>query len=89
MRLLYNIQKKYQNKEKIEYKEYFYCLNINGNKIKVQSNKKALIYFYEKIDNFNDNIIFEFDKNKLGKNMKINIANKNDYNLQNNKDQIF
>ena len=57
-------------------------ININGNKIKVQSNKKALIYFYEKIDNFNDKIIFEFDKNKLGKNMKINIANKNDYNLE-------
>ena len=57
-------------------------INIKGKDFTVYSNKKALIYFYERIENYNDKSIFEFDKLKKGKNMKIIITNKNNYKLQ-------
>ena len=52
-------------------------INLKGNNFTVESNKNALIYFYEKIQDFDNKIIFEFDKNNSGKNQKINITNKN------------
>ena len=57
------------NKNKIIY--------LKGNNFMVLSNKISIIYFYEKIENYIDNSIIEFDKSKTGKNMKINIINRN------------
>ena len=57
-------------------------LNLKGNNFTVKSNKISIIYFYEKIENYNDYSIIEFDKFKFGKNMKINITNKNDYDIK-------
>ena len=56
--------------------------NLKGNKFTVISNNNAIIYFYKKIKNFNDNGIIEFDKLKSGKNMKINISNKENYDIK-------
>ena len=55
---------------------------IKGNDIVVETDKIALIYFYEKIENFNDKSVIEFDKNQKGKNMKLKIFNKNKYNIK-------
>ena len=52
-------------------------INIKGNNYTVESNKNALIYFYEKIKDFDNKIIIEFDKSNKLKNLKINIKNKN------------
>ena len=70
------IGKKYilNNRNKIIY--------LKGNNFTVESNKIALIYFHEKIENYNDKAIFEFDKFNLGKNCKIEITNINDNDLK-------
>ena len=52
-------------------------INLKGNNFNVESNKNALIYFYEKIQDFDNKIIIEFNKNNKGKKLKINIKNKN------------
>ena len=51
-------------------------INIKGNNFTVESNKNALIYFYEKIEDVDDKIILEFNKYNPGKNQKINLTNK-------------
>ena len=51
-------------------------INIKGNNFTVESNKNALIYFYEKIEDVDDKIILEFNKYNAGKNQKINLTNK-------------
>ena len=56
------------NKNKIVY--------LKGNNYIVEANKTALIYFYEKIPNYNEKSIIEFDKLQIGKKMKIYITNK-------------
>ena len=65
--------KKYilNNKNKILY--------LKGNNYTVESNKIALIYFYEKIPNYNNKSLIEFDKLQTGKNMNINITNKGNF----------
>ena len=55
---------------------------LKGNNFTVESNKIALIYFHEQIENYNDKAIFEFDKFNLGKNCKIEITNINDNDLK-------
>ena len=57
-------------------------INLKGNDFTVQSNKIALIYFYEKIEKYTDKVILEFDKLNIGKNKEINITNINGYNLK-------
>ena len=52
-------------------------LYLKGNNFLVKSNNnKALIYFYEKIENYNNESVIEFDESKIGKNMIIKINNK-------------
>ena len=53
-------------------------LDLKDNDFIVISNKIAIIYFYEKIQNYNDYSIIEFDKLQKGKSMEINITNIND-----------
>ena len=65
------------DKSKIKYilnKENKVIRNLKGNDITVKSNKKALIYFYKRI-NESGIIELEFDKTQSGKIMKFNIAN--------------
>ena len=57
-------------------------INLKGNGFSLESNKLALIYFYEKIENIKKSTILEFDKNKKGKNMRINITNNNNTDIK-------
>ena len=53
--------------------------NLKGNNITVISTKKALLYFYKKINDFSNIEELNFDKSQKGKIMKFNITNiKND-----------
>ena len=55
---------------------------IKGNDYVVEPFKTALIYIYEKIENFNDKSVIEFDKTQAGKNMKFKIVNKNKFEIK-------
>ena len=51
--------------------------NLKGNNITLISTKKALIYFYKKINDFSNIEELNFDKSQKGKIMKFNIINMN------------
>ena len=55
---------------------------LEGSNFTVKSNKIAILFFYEKFQNYNNNSIIEFDESQFGKNMKINIMNKNDNDIK-------
>ena len=55
---------------------------IKEKDIVIEADKIALIYFYEKIENFNDKSVIEFDKKQKGKNMKLKIFNKNKFDIK-------
>ena len=55
--------------------------DLKGEGIIVKSNKKALLYFYKKMDNITEQGMIEFDKSQVGKNMKFNIIDKDDSSL--------
>ena len=50
--------------------------DLKGEGIIVKSNKKALIYFYKKMDNITEQGMIEFNKSQIGKNMKFQITSK-------------
>ena len=50
--------------------------DLKGEGIIVKANKKALLYFYKKMDNITEKGMIEFDKSQIGKNMKFNITSK-------------
>ena len=50
--------------------------DLKGEGIVVKANKKALIYFYKKMDNITEKGMIEFNISKIGKNMKFNITSK-------------
>ena len=49
--------------------------DLKGNKIKVISSKKALVYFYKRIENYNNSGVVIFNKTQKRKNMIFNITN--------------
>ena len=53
-------------------------INLVGSDLTLESNKLALIYFYEKIEDITKSSLIEFNKYNTGKNMEVNITNKND-----------
>jgi hypothetical protein len=55
---------------------------IEGNDYVIETNKTALLYFYEKIENFDNISIIEFDKTQTRKNMKLEIFNKKKYDIK-------
>ena len=55
--------------------------NLEGDNITVKSTKNALIYFYKKIPNYSEKNIIIFDKSQKGKNMKFEIQNNNNENV--------
>ena len=53
--------------------------DLKGEGIIVKANKKALLYFYKKMDNITEKGMIEFDKSQIGKNMKFNITSKKNH----------
>ena len=49
--------------------------DLKGTGIKLTTNKKALIYFYKRIENYSNSSVVIFDKNQKRKNMQFNITN--------------
>ena len=52
--------------------------DLKGEGIFVKSNKKALLYFYKKMDNITEKGMIEFNRTQIGKNMKFEITPQND-----------
>ena len=48
--------------------------NLEGNKIVVKSDKMALVYFYQKVEDSSEYDFIEFDKSQKGKIMQLNIT---------------
>ena len=55
--------------------------DLEGKNITMISNKRALLYFYKKIPNYSDKGTIIFNKLEKGKNLKFNIKNKNNDNI--------
>ena len=51
--------------------------DLKGENIFVSSNKKALLYFYKKINDYSNINVIEFDKAQTGKYIKIHISSEN------------
>ena len=63
--------------------------DLKGKGIIVKTTKKALIYFYKKMDNITELGMIEFDKSQKGKIMKFNITSKNKISIKIAKDFGF
>ena len=63
-------------KEHILNKENKVIRDLKGEGIFVKTNKKALLYFYKKMDNITEKGMVEFNISQIGKNMKFNITSK-------------
>ena len=57
-------------------------LDLVGSNFTLESNKLALIYFYEKIKDIKKSTILEFNKYCKGKDLEVNITNKNDKDIK-------